>query len=142
MKKTSRQSLSKRIMKSGHGLFVPLPSEAVKQWNLKKGDEINVAIEEGAVKIIPKQPTQIETISEDMLAAYSSAVKGIQAKLILDSENQAIHLEFSGEDKKMTNLFAQNLWSNLPVLLRMLGLGSVAETTAVERKRGRRKGSY
>jgi len=119
-------TFNRRILKSGHSLFVPLPSEAVKRWNLKKGDDINVAIEDESVKITPKLLTTIETISDDMIEAYASAVKGIQVKvtlLSLDNENQAIQLEFSGKDKKVITLFAQTLWRILSMMLSELGSG-------------------
>jgi hypothetical protein len=61
-------------------------------------------------------------------------MKGIQAKVTLDSENQAIHIEFSGENKPVMNLFMQNLWQNLPVMLRLLGLGSVEGISGGESK--------
>jgi len=55
------------------------------------------------------------------------AMKGIQARVTLDAENSVIRLEFSGENKQATDLFLRNLWRNLPLLLRLLGLGSVEE---------------
>jgi hypothetical protein len=66
-------------------------------------------------------------------------MKGIQAKVTLDSENQAIHIEFSGENKPVMNLFMQNLWQNLPVMLRLLGLGSVEEISGGESKKPERE---
>ena len=105
-----------------------IPSEVVEQWNLERGDEMRISVEEGVIKIVPKQPTKVESISEETIEAYSRAMKGIQARVTMDAENSALHLEFSGEDKQAIDLFLHNLWRNLPVLLRLLGLGSVEES--------------
>lgn len=128
-------SVNKRLLKSGNGLYVALPSEVIEQWNLDKGDEVSVSVDEGAIKIMPKLPTKVESISEEMIEAYSTTMKGIQAKVTMDSENEAIHIGFSGENKRVINLFMQNLWHNLPVMLRLLGLGSVEEISGGESKK-------
>lgn len=104
-----------------------IPREVVEQWDLERGDEMRVSVEEGVIKIVPKQPTKVESISEEMIEAYSRTMKGIQARVTLDAESSAIRLEFSGENRQATDLFLRNLWRNLPVLLRLLGLGSVEE---------------
>ena len=62
-----------------------------------------------------------------MVEEYSKAMKGIQAKVTVDAENSVIHLEFSGDSKEVIDLFVRNLSRNLPVFLRLLGLGSVEE---------------
>ena len=72
-----------------------------------------------------------------MIETYSATMKGIQAKVTMDSENQAIHIDFSGENKPVINLFIQNLWQNLPVMLRLLGLGSVEEASESDSGEGR-----
>jgi len=123
----SKFSVDKRLMKLGGSLVVAVPNEVVEQWNLGKGDEVRISVEEGALRIEPKQSTKIETISEEMVEAYSKAMKGIQAKVTVDATNSAIHLEFSGESKEVIDLFVRNLSRNLPVFLRLLGLGSVEE---------------
>ena len=112
--------VNKRLLKSGHGLYVALPSEVIEQWNLDKGDEVSVSVDEGAIKIMPKRPEKVETISEEMIETYSTTMRGIHARVSLDSENQAIHIEFSGENKPVMNLFMQNLWQNLPVMYSLL----------------------
>jgi len=131
-------SVRKRLLKSGHGLYVALPGEAIERWNLDKGDEVSVSVDEGAIKIMPRRPEKIETISEEMIETYSATMKGIQARVTLDSEKRTIHLEFSGRNRRVINLFVQNLWRNLPVLLRLLGLGSVKESRRGETGKGRR----
>ena len=113
----------------GGSLVISVPSEVVEQWNLKKGDEVRLTFQEGTVKIEPKGPTVVETISEDMVEAYSKAMRGIQAKVTMDADALAIHIELSGENREVIDLFVRNLWRNLPVFLRMLGLGSVEEVT-------------
>ncbi len=128
----------KRLLKSGHGLYVALPSEVIEQWNLDKGDEVSVSVDENAIKIVPRRPEKIENISEEMIENYSAAMKAIQAKVTLDSERQAIHLEFSGRNRRVINLFMQNLWQSLPVILRLLGLGSVKEKEAGAKGNSRR----
>ena len=130
-----RFSVNKRLLKSGNGLYVALPSEVIQQWNLDKGDEVSLSVDEGAIKIMPNRPTKIENISEEMIETYSATMKGIQAKVTMDSEKLAIHIEFSGENRPVINLFVQNLWRNLPVMLRLLGLGSVEETSGGETKK-------
>jgi len=132
-------SVNKRLLKSGHGLYVALPSEVIEQWNLDKGDEVSVSADGGAIKIMPRRPEKVENISEEMIETYSATMKGIQARVSLDSENQAIHIEFSGENKPVMNLFMQNLWQNLPVMLRLLGLGSVEEISGDESKKPERE---
>jgi len=123
----SKFSVDKRLMKLGGSLVVAVPNEVVEQWNLGKGDEVRISVEEGALRIEPKQSTKIETISEEMVEAYSKAMKGIQAKVTVDAANSTINLEFSGESKEVIDLFVRNLSRNLPVFLRLLGLGSVEE---------------
>ena len=130
----SKFSVDKRLMKLGGSLVVAVPNEVVKQWNLGKGDEVRISVQEGALRIEPKQSTKIETISEEMVEAYSKAMKGIQAKVTVDAENSTINLEFSGESKEVIDLFVRNLSRNLPVFLRLLGLGSVEELPKTEAK--------
>jgi antitoxin component of MazEF toxin-antitoxin module len=123
----SQFSTDRRVMRLGGSLVVGIPREVVEQWDLERGDEMRVSVEEGVIKIVPKQPTKVESISEEMIEAYSRTMKGIQARVTLDAESSAIRLEFSGENRQATDLFLRNLWRNLPVLLRLLGLGSVEE---------------
>jgi len=113
----------------GGSLVVSVPNEVVEQWNLKKGDEVRFTFGEGTMKIEPKGTTRVETIPEEMVEAYSKTMGGIQAKVTMNADALAIYLEFSGEKKETTDLFVRNLWRNLPVLLRLLGLGSVEEVT-------------
>lgn len=77
----SKFTVDKRLMKLGGSLVVAVPNEVVEQWNLGKGDEVRISVEEGVLRIEPKQSTKIETISEEMVEAYSKAMKGIQAKV-------------------------------------------------------------
>lgn len=111
----------------GGSLVVSVPNEVIEQWNLKKGDEVRFTFQGEALKIEPKGSTRVETIPEEMLEKYSGAMRGIQARVTMDADTPAIHLEFSGENKEMTDLFVRNLWRNLPIFLRLLGLGSVEE---------------
>ena len=111
----------------GGSLVVSVPNEVVEQWNLKKGGEVRFTFQEGVLKIEPKGSTMVETIPEEMLETYSKAMSGIQARITMDADTPAIHLEFSGKDKEATDLFVRNLWRNLPIFLRLLGLGSVEE---------------
>ena len=121
--------LSKKLMKSGGSLYVSVPNEIIEQWNLGKGDEVSLTVVDGAMKIEPKQPTRLETISEEMVETYSKVMKGIQAKIVLDSEGNALHLEFTGENQDAIKLLLHNLWRNLPALFSMLGVGSVEESS-------------
>jgi antitoxin component of MazEF toxin-antitoxin module len=130
----SKFSVDKRLMKLGGSLVVAVPNEVVEQWNLGKGDEVRISVQEGALRIEPKQSIKIETISEEMVEAYSKAMKGIQAKVTVDAENSTINLEFSGDSKEVIDLFVRNLSRNLPVFLRLLGLGSVEELPKTEAK--------
>jgi len=135
MVETTRFTVNKRILKSGHGLFVPVPSEVIEQWNLGKGDEVCLSVTDGAIRIEPKQPTRMESISEEMVETYSKVMKGIQAKITLDTEKNALHLEFSGENKEAVKLLLHNLWSNMPALFSMLGVGSIEESAKKPRKK-------
>jgi len=121
--------LSKKLMKSGGSLYVSVPNEIIEQWNLGKGDEVSLTVVDGAMKIEPKQPTRLETISEEMVETYSKVMKGIQAKIVLDSEGNALHLEFTGENQDAIKLLLHNLWRNLPALFSMLGVGSIEESS-------------
>jgi len=131
----SKYSVSKKLMKSGGSLFVGVPNEIIEQWNLSKGDEVSLTVADGAIRIEPKQPTKMENISEEMVETYSKVMKGIQAKITLDTEKNALHLEFSGENKEAVKLLLHNLWSNLPALFSMLGVGSIEESAKKPRKK-------
>ena len=135
MAETSNYSVSKKLMKSGGSLFVGVPNEVIEQWNLSKGDEVSLTVVDGAIRIEPKQPTRMENISEEMVETYSKVMKGIQAKITLDTEKNALHLEFSGENKQAVKLLVHNLWSNLPALFSMLGVGSIEESAKKPRKK-------
>ena len=135
MAKASKFSVSKKLMKSGGSLFVGVPNEIIEQWNLGKGDEVSLTVADGAIRIEPKQPTKMENISEEMVETYSKVMKGIQAKITLDTEKNALHLEFSGENKEAVKLLLHNLWSNLPALFSMLGVGSIEESAQKPRKK-------
>jgi antitoxin component of MazEF toxin-antitoxin module len=128
MTEASKYSVSKKLMKSGGSLFVGVPNEIIEQWNLGKGDEVSLTVADGAIRIEPKQPTRMENISEEMVNTYSKVMKGIQAKITLDAEGNALHLEFAGENQEAVKLLLHNLWRNLPALFSMLGVGSVEET--------------
>jgi len=120
-------------LRSGNSLFVGVPSEVIEQWNLHKGDEVRLTVNGGTIQIQPNKPTQVENISEEMIETYATTMKGIQARVTKDTEAPAIHIEFSGENKKVLDIFVYNLWKNLPVMLRLLGLGSVEEMTGGEK---------
>ena len=135
MAEASKYSVSKKLMKSGGSLFVGVPNEVIEQWNLSKGDEVSLSVTDGAIKIEPKQPTRMESISEEMVETYSKVMKDIQAKITLDTEKNALHLEFSGENKEAVKLLLHNLWSNMPALFSMLGVGSIEESAKKPRKK-------
>ena len=137
-----KYSVSKKLMKSGGSLFVGVPNEIIEQWNLGKGDEVNLIVLDGAIKIEPKQPTRMETISEEMVETFSKVMKGIQAKITLDTEKNALHLEFSGDNNEAVKSLVNNLWNNLPALFSMLGVGSIEGSAKKPRKKtGVRKGT-
>jgi hypothetical protein len=77
----------------------------------------------------------MENISEEMVETYSKVMRGIQAKITLDTEKNALHLEFSSENKGAVKLLVHNLWSNLPALFNMLGVGSVEESAKKPHKK-------
>lgn len=131
MAETKRQQslAGRRLMRMGGSLVVSIPDEVIKDWGLKKGDEVGFTFQEGAMRIEPKGSTTVENIPQETVEAYSKAMRGIQARVTMDVDTPAIHLEFSGESKETTGLFVRNLWRNLPVFLRLLGLGSVEEAT-------------
>jgi len=123
MAESSKYTISRKLLRSGNSLFVSVPSEVIEQWNLHKGDEVRLTVNGGTIQIQPNEPTQVENISEEMIETYATTMKGIQARVTKDTEAPAIHIEFSGENKKVLDLFVYNLWKNLPVMLRLLGLG-------------------
>lgn len=127
--KTQNQDVAvdRRLLKLGGSLVVAVPNELIEQWNLSKGDEVRFNVLEGAVKIEPKQLTKVANISEETIAAYSQAMKGVQAKITLGTDKSTLHLKFKGDNQEIVEQFAHNLWRNLPVFLTMLGVGSVSE---------------
>jgi antitoxin component of MazEF toxin-antitoxin module len=141
MAETSKYTISRKLLRSGNSLFVGVPSEVIEQWNLHKGDEVRLTVNGGTIQIQPNEPTQVENISEEMIETYATTMKGIQARVTKDTEAPAIHIEFSGENKKVLDLFVYNLWKNLPVMLRLLGLGSVEEMTGGEKMEPESEGS-
>jgi antitoxin component of MazEF toxin-antitoxin module len=141
MAETSKYTISRKLLRSGNSLFVGVPSEVIEQWNLHKGDEVRLTVNGGTIQIQPNEPTQVENISEEMIETYATTMKGIQARVTKDTEAPAIHIEFSGENKKVLDLFVYNLWRNLPVMLRLLGLGSVEEMTGGEKMDPKSEGS-
>jgi antitoxin component of MazEF toxin-antitoxin module len=141
MAETSKYTISRKLLRSGNSLFVGVPSEVIEQWKLHKGDEVRLTVNGGTIQIQPNEPTQVENISEEMIETYATTMKGIQARVTKDTEAPAIHIEFSGENKKVLDLFVYNLWKNLPVMLRLLGLGSVEEMTGGEKMEPESEGS-
>jgi antitoxin component of MazEF toxin-antitoxin module len=141
MAEPSKYTISRKLLRSGNSLFVSVPSEVIEQWNLHKGDEVRLTVNGGTIQIQPNEPTQVENISEEMIETYATTMKGIQARVTKDTEAPAIHIEFSGENKKVLDLFVYNLWKNLPVMLRLLGLGSVEEMTGGEKMEPESEGS-
>jgi antitoxin component of MazEF toxin-antitoxin module len=141
MAETSKYTISRKLLRSGNSLFVGVPSEVIEQWNLHKGDEVRLTVNGGTIQIQPNEPTQVENISEEMIETYATTMKNIQARVTKDTEAPAIHIEFSGENKKVLDLFVYNLWRNLPVMLRLLGLGSVEEMTGGEKMDPKSEGS-
>jgi len=141
MAEPSKYTISRKLLRSGNSLFVGVPSEVIEQWNLHKGDEVRLTVNGGTIQIQPNEPTQVENISEEMIETYATAMKGIQARVTKDTEAPAIHIEFSGENKKVLDMFVYNLWKNLPVMLRLLGLGSVEETSSGVKENPESEGS-
>ena len=141
MAEPSKYTISRKLLRSGNSLFVGVPSEVIEQWNLHKGDEVRLTVNGGTIQIQPNEPTQVENISEEMIETYATTMKGIQARVTKDTEAPAIHIEFSGENKKVLDLFVYNLWKNLPVMLRLLGLGSVEETSSGVKENPESEGS-
>jgi len=134
MAKTAEYSVNKRLVKSGGSLVVGVPNEVIEQWNLGKGDEVCLTVADGVIRIEPKQPTRMESISGEMVESYSKVMKGIQVKITMDTESNALHLEFSGENQEAVKLLLHNLWSNLPALFSMLGVGSIEDRTSRPQK--------
>jgi len=141
MAEPSKYTISRKLLRSGNSLFVGVPSEVIEQWNLHKGDEVRLTVNGGTIQIQPNEPTQVENISEEMIETYATTMKGIQARVTKDTQAPAIHIEFSGENKKVLDLFVYNLWKNLPVMLRLLGLGSVEETSSGVKENPESEGS-
>lgn len=119
--------LNKRLMKSGGSLYISVPNEVIEEWNLSKGDEVNLTVEDGVLMIEPKQPSRIDTVSEETVENYAQVMKGIEVKMTMDTGKDALHLDFSGENKEAVKLLIKNLWKNLPALFSMLGVGSIEE---------------
>jgi antitoxin component of MazEF toxin-antitoxin module len=125
--------VNRRLMKLGGSLVVGVPYEVVERWSLDKGDEVRITVLEEGIKIEPKEPTRTEIFSPEKIEAYSKAVSGIQSSVTLIRENE-IKLKFSGDDKEAVRLFVRKLWQNLPLMLQLMGLGSVEELPHREAK--------
>ena len=136
-RKQADRYVDRRLMKLGGSLVVAVPDELVKRWSLDKGDQMRITVLEDGVKIEPKQPTKVEAISSETIEAYSKAVTDIQAKVSLIGENE-IKLEFTGANQDAVRVFVGKLWQNLPLMLRLLGLGSVEELPSNETKESKR----
>jgi len=132
-------SVCRRLMRMGGSLVVTVPNEAIEQWDLGKGDEVRITVQQRAITIEPKGSTKVETISEQAIEAYSKEMTGIEARVILDTNSSVIHLEFSGENRELMELFVRKLWQNLPIFLRLLGLGSVSELSKDEKEANSRR---
>ncbi len=137
-KQTRKLRLDKPLMKMGGSLVVTLPNEVIQEWNLTKGDEVTLEVLDGAVRIEPKQPTKMATISESSLEEYSKVMGGIQARITMDPEAATLRIELLGKDRQSVSTVLNNLWRNLPSLLGMLGLGSV-EAPEPPAGRGKRR---
>ncbi len=118
--------VDRRLMKMGGSLVMALPDEMVKQWHLEKGDQVRATVLEDGIRVEPKQLFKVETISQESLEIYSKAMADIQAAVIMSAEDE-ISLKFSGANKDTVRVFVRKLWQNLPLMLRLMGLGSVDE---------------
>ncbi|MDD4986003.1 MAG: AbrB/MazE/SpoVT family DNA-binding domain-containing protein [Dehalococcoidales bacterium] len=125
-RKRSGKYVDRRLMKMGGSLVMAVPDEMVKQWNLEKGDQVRVTVLEDGVKVEPKQLFKVEAVSPESIESYSKAMAGIQAEVIMSADDE-ISLKFSGSNKDTVRVFARKLWHNLPLMLRLMGLGSVDE---------------
>lgn len=136
--KAYRVRLDKPLMRMGGSLVVTLPNEVIEEWNLAKGDQVTLDVLDGALRIEPKQPTKMATISESSLEEYSKVMMGIQARITMDPEAATLRIELLGKDRQSVSTVLNNLWRNLPSLLGMLGLGSV-EAPEPPAGRGKRR---
>ena len=128
--------VSRRLMKLGNSLVVGVPAEVVEQWSLDKGDEVRVTVIEEGIKVEPKEFTRTGILPAEKIEAYAKAVSGIKSKVSLIKEDEIL-LKFSGGDKRAVRLFVRKLWQNLPVMLQLLGLGSVEDLPRSETKEGK-----
>lgn len=138
-KETRKLRLDRPLMKMGGSLVVTVPNQVVEEWNLRKGDEVTLEVLDGAVRIEPKQPARIATISEASVEEYTRVMRGIQAKITMDPGAATLRIELMGADRKSVSTVLNNLWHNLPFLLSMLGLGSVEAPEPPARPRKGRK---
>ena len=125
-RKRGDKHVDRRLMKMGGSLVMALPDEMVKQWHLEKGDQVRVTVLEDGVKVEPKQLSKVEAVSPESIESYSKTMAGIQAAVIMSADDE-ISLKFSGANKDTVRVFARRLWQNLPLMLRLMGLGSVDE---------------
>ena len=122
----STTQLDRRLVRLGRSLVMTVPDEVVKRWHLGKGDQVRITVLEGEVRIEPKQPTKVKAISQEAIEAYLKAAAGIQAKVSKTADNE-ISLEFTGDNKEAVKFFVQKLWENLPLMFKLMGMGSTAE---------------
>lgn len=122
----STTQLDRRLVRLGRSLVMTVPDEVVKRWHLGKGDQVRITVLEGEVRIEPKQPTKVKAISQEAIESYLKAAAGIQAKVSKTADNE-IRLEFTGDNKEAVKFFVQKLWENLPLMFKLMGMGSTAE---------------
>jgi antitoxin component of MazEF toxin-antitoxin module len=120
-------AMDKRLLKSGDSLYVCIPNEVAEMWNLKKGDEVHIEMAEGALKIEPKRPSVVQSISQEQLEALGRAMRSVEARVTMEPDRSALVLEFHGEDQESVRALLRNLWRNLPALLSMLGVRTTEE---------------
>jgi antitoxin component of MazEF toxin-antitoxin module len=122
----STTQLDRRLVRLGRSLVMAVPDEVVKRWGLNKGDQMRVTVLEGEVRIEPKQPTKVRAISQKAIESYLKAAAGIEAKVSKTADNE-IRLEFAGDNQAAVKFFVQKLWENLPLMFKLMGMGSVSE---------------
>jgi antitoxin component of MazEF toxin-antitoxin module len=115
-------TFSKRVMKSGNSLFMPLPAMVVDSWELEKGSEIHIEVRPESLRITPVRATKLERIEETDFARLIEAMQEIEVKTSVEDDGMVVRIEFSGSSPDVVKALSENLAKLLPAALSMLGL--------------------
>ncbi len=115
-------TFSKRILKSGGSLFVPVPSMVVDSWGLEKGTEVHIEVTQDAMTITPVATIRGQQVREADLQRFWEAMSEVEVKTRIEDDGSSLRVKFSGGDPEVTRTLVQNLRRVLPAVLSVIGV--------------------